>query len=395
MFLKKDCLLDEDGQRYLNAHNYSFKGLLHGSRPKKGWEPSSNVARACDCTFVVVTTFVASTSAFLLPRPLALLCLLTAGYIIGKLACSMFILILSVLVGKIHANQHERAVIYWSWFPCWKFVLCCLTCVVGGLTGHHLWENYWEQYSEVSLLKAYRGIDPSVVPGSQIQDAGAVDFVSSAGVDSEHAGCFMNAGTTYCVAPIVTNGTVQHSIGGAPRFGSFDYFAVGVDCCSCPDIDFRCGAWKHPLAEGGIRSTDLEARPFFRLAVDSWASTYRKTSSHPLFFEWVESPVAHWKNLRHRFLKRLLLAFALSVGVVLAFTLTLARLLQALVVHGIASPLNVPAPPEGFETAWARFLPDMLECYKETQLQQHAPSFAESPESLYGAVDTSSTSQSA
>ena len=73
-----------------------------------------------------------------------------------------------------------------------------------------------------------------MVPGSQIQDAGAVDFVSTAGVDSEHGGCFMNAGTTYCVAPIVTNGTIHHSIGGAPRYGSFDYFAVGVDCCSCP-----------------------------------------------------------------------------------------------------------------------------------------------------------------
>ena len=23
MFLKKDCLLDEDGQKYLNSHNYS------------------------------------------------------------------------------------------------------------------------------------------------------------------------------------------------------------------------------------------------------------------------------------------------------------------------------------------------------------------------------------
>ena len=65
--------------------------------------------------------------------------------------------------------------------------------------------------------QAYRGIDPSVVPGSQIQDAGAVDFASSAGIDSEHAGCFMNAGHTYCVAPIVTNGTMLHNIGGAPR----------------------------------------------------------------------------------------------------------------------------------------------------------------------------------
>ncbi|CAE7370982.1 CELF4 [Symbiodinium natans] len=394
MFLKKDCVLDDDGQKYLSSHNYSFKGLLHGSKPKPSWEPGSNVVRACDCTMAVVATFAVSMGAFLLPRVLAVLCILAAGYIIGRLACSMFILVLSVLVGKIHKNQHERAVVFWSWFPCWKFILCCLACLAGALTGHHLWQNYWQQYSDVSLLKAYHGIDPSVVPGSQIQDAGAVDFVA-AGVDSEHGGCFMNAGTTYCVAPIVTNGTIHHSVGGAPRYGSFDYFAVGVDCCSCPNINFRCGAWRHPWAEGGIRSTDLEARPFFRLAVDGWASTYRKTSSHPLFFEWVESPVAHWKSLRHQFLKRLLLALAMCSALVLAFTLTLSRVLQALVVHGFASPLNAPAPPEGFEAAWARFLPQMLESYKESQLQQNAPSFTESPESLYGAVDTSSTSQSA
>ena len=148
-------------------------------------------------------------------------------------------------------------------FPVWKFALCLLSVPVGSLVGHYLWQHYWQQYSEVSLLKAYRGIDPAVVPGSQIQDAGAVDF-ASAGIDSEHAGCFMNAGHTYCIAPIVTNGTMLHNIAGAPRYGSYDYFAVGVDCCSCPDINFRCGAWQHPWSEGGIRSTDLAARPFYR-----------------------------------------------------------------------------------------------------------------------------------
>ena len=41
--------------------------------------------------------------------------------------------------------------------------------------------------------------------------------------------------------------------------------------------------------------------------------------------------------------------------------------LQALVVHGYASPRDTPAPPQGFEGAWARFLPEMLESYKERQ----------------------------
>jgi hypothetical protein len=25
---------------------------------------------------------------------------------------------------------------------------------MGGFMGHHLWKNYWQQYSEISLLKA-------------------------------------------------------------------------------------------------------------------------------------------------------------------------------------------------------------------------------------------------
>ncbi len=32
--------------------------------------------------------------------------------------------------------------------------MCVLASAIGGFTGHHLWEHYWQQYSEVSLLKA-------------------------------------------------------------------------------------------------------------------------------------------------------------------------------------------------------------------------------------------------
>ena len=41
-------------------------------------------------------------------------------------------------------------------------------------------------------------------------------------------------------------------------------------------------------------------------------------------------------------------------------------LCQALVVHGWASPSCTPAPPQGFESAWQRFLPEMMDSYKET-----------------------------
>ena len=60
-----------------------------------------------------VATFAVSMGAFLLPWALAILCVLTAGYVIGKLACSMFILVLSVArlvraCGAMNTETHVR-----------------------------------------------------------------------------------------------------------------------------------------------------------------------------------------------------------------------------------------------------------------------------------------------
>ena len=66
-----------------------------------------------------------------------------------------------------------------------------------------------------------------------------------------------------------------------------------------------------------------------RLAVESWSSSYRKTSTHPLFFEWVESPMAHWKKLRQSFWKGLAFSALLFSAATFALSFTLARLQQA------------------------------------------------------------------
>mmetsp|Transcript_46769 Transcript_46769/g.84449 ORF Transcript_46769/g.84449 Transcript_46769/m.84449 type:complete len:388 (+) Transcript_46769:77-1240(+) len=365
-----------DEIRYLWIHNYNLAGIIEGAKPKKPtFEYSTNLQRAVQCTMPIVLTFWFSVIACLVWWPLAVLCRLVVGYIVGRLVCSLFVLLLSVVVGKIYKNHHEKSVVYWSWFPCWTFFLCFTAAIAGFITGGYLWVNYWQQYSEVSVLKAYRGIDPSFTPGQQIQDVGAVDFMKGTGLDKESAGCFLNAGSTYCIAPIVSNavsGSIDHSLGGAPEFGSYDYFAVGVNCCKCPGLDFQCGDWRNPSAHGGIRSTDVEARPFFRLAVDAWASANRKTVGHPIFLDWVESPVAHWADLHHRFFKNLAIAMVIPVILVLGFTLTLARLHQAMVVHGLASVKQTPAPPEGFESAWSRFLPEMLARYEEEEEERQA-----------------------
>lgn len=72
--------------------------------------------------------------------------------------------------------------------------------------------------------------------------------------------------------------------------GSFDYFAVGMDCCGCPNGEFRCGEWDNPLTHGGLRVLDDHKLLKYKLAVKQWESVWGQTAKQPLFFEWTLRP---------------------------------------------------------------------------------------------------------
>jgi len=111
----------------------------------------------------------------------------------------------------------------------------------------------------------YKDVNPSNIPGVRVQDAGLIEFSSFVEPDRGKGGCFMSKGDTYCLAPIVEGGEVLYGLQGTPRTGSYDYFAVGINCCTCPNRDFQCGDFRNPLANGGIRSLDTKSRPFYKL----------------------------------------------------------------------------------------------------------------------------------
>merc|ERR1719171_3482699 len=181
------------------------------------------------------------------------------------------------------------AFIYWCWWPFWAFVLSLSAMFAGIALGQYLWYEEFMPYATLSRLQTYGMINPRLVPGERLQDSGIVEFANGVGLDRSKGGCFVN-GRTYCVAPIIEGGALRSSLGDMPSSGGYDYFAVGVDCCSCPNQDFRCGEWNNPLALGGLRSVDKSARPFFKMAVDDWSASYGKNPRHPLFFEWVNNP---------------------------------------------------------------------------------------------------------
>mmetsp|Transcript_126088 Transcript_126088/g.288615 ORF Transcript_126088/g.288615 Transcript_126088/m.288615 type:complete len:155 (+) Transcript_126088:546-1010(+) len=119
-------------------------------------------------------------------------------------------------------------------------------------------------------------------------DAGRVYFTRGSKIDTSRGVAFKNL-DTYCVAPIVN---------GDSKPDTYDFWAVGINCCSSVAPDFRCGQYNNPSARSGIRLMRDDQRPFFRLAVQQAEAAFRLTAAHPLFFYWMQDPVAEMNEYR-------------------------------------------------------------------------------------------------
>merc|ERR1740138_1916629 len=95
----------------------------------------------------------------------------------------------------------------------------------------------------------------------------------------------------YCVAPIVmtnvTNGKTQEV-----AMKTYDFWAVGVNCCSGHVPDFKCGEYSNPDARWGLRVMDYDAREMFRLAVKEAEASFNIKAPHPIFVHWMMDPEA-------------------------------------------------------------------------------------------------------
>jgi len=289
-----------------------------------------------------------------------------------------------VLFHKLHKRVFRRPLVYWGWWPCWTFFFIVTAALVGAFVGRFLWKSTLSHYYEVKELQTYRNVNVDTVPGSQIMDAGMVTFGEGTSIDRNHGGCFVNLGHTYCVSPIVHNGEMPASLAGGPLTGSYDYFAVGIDCCTCPNQDFRCGEWRNPMTHGGLRSQDDLSRPFYRFAVDDFSASWNKESKHPLFFEWTHAPIFMWNNLWYWTMHCVVLAVCSPIPVVFLLAALAGQLLQHLVWKADASPLDAPRPPKGMEGLWATFLPEMVHQYQEEQ--KHLLSLPISPMPWYAST---------
>jgi len=335
-----------------------------------GKDPYSNdyaliFSTACQ----VSSAFIFAMAACMVSAPYSVFCWAVVACMIISRVVTFSVFLMAVLRGRYYKSFYQSSVMYWGWWPTWLLVFGLAGVFLGATTGSWLWSTALGPFYELQKLQKYRDINPEAVPGERIVDAGLVDFTPFVEMDRAKGGCFMNAGNTYCVAPIVNGGEVKYGTAGVPQTGSYDYFAVGINCCSCPNRDFQCGEWQNPLANSGIRSLDTKSRPYYQLALDDWQASYGKSAKHPMFFDWVQNAEFKWKEMYAKAISKCFMALAAAVSCAMILGFLLDKLLQTLGQWDYVSARVPLAPAPGLEVMTEVLLPKMFYRYMQEQTE--------------------------
>lgn len=202
--------------------------------------------------------------------------------------CLVFIGLLVVLVLAKLAYDHHRAYLRnpgrASLSQNWFAVLAITSFIAWGagvVCGDFNFVYNMEPFYNVAHMNQYPEVDPSAMKGNQIMDAGRVEFVKDAKLNRSMSMAFKNL-DWYCVVPIVS---------GKDSPASYDFWAIGMNCCDGDPTVFMCGEYNNQLARSGLRLMRDSQREYFRLAVQQAESAYGIKARHPLFFYWMQDPI--------------------------------------------------------------------------------------------------------
>eukprot|EP00913_Durusdinium_trenchii_P032945 g30841.t1 len=213
-----------------------------------------SVLKVLDVSWQAIAVFIAALLVQSMVHSKPLLIVVLGVFLIFPVM-ELLVLLIGVVAATIWRGVRWKAVVFWTWWPFWKVVLCVAAACVATSFGNYLWQ-------------------PS--QSGWLQDAGVMTFDRASGVNRMMTGCFVDT-TTFCIAAI-TSVTEKDGKLLPQDLSQYDLFMAGTDCCECPG-EFRCGDWNVPGAHlGGYRETDAAINKFYSLASQDFAAAYHKAS---------------------------------------------------------------------------------------------------------------------
>lgn len=185
-----------------------------------------------------------------------------------------------------------------TWFV-FIFITMAIAVALGVVFGNQIFTNFMTRYRDYTNLNDYNYVDVVRTRGQQLMDGGRLNFIEGTKLDLRKAIGFKNL-RTYCVVPL----TMANKHGVMNELSSYDFWAVGLDCCSGDNTDYHCGEFNNTKARGGLRLLEDDDRAFYRLAVQQAEGMYHINADHPLFLYWTEDPVGEmnsWKQDAYKF----------------------------------------------------------------------------------------------
>jgi len=247
----------------------------HGKRRRM------NLVAICGNIFVPWLVFSALYAAlsfsFHYQHPTAAWCVWGCGW--------LFVVISGGMAYRAKKKEKEA-----MWFNFSTIALLLAVILAGVLGDLNFWYNM-QPFYDIENLNTYPNVNPNVEKGQQLMDAGRAYFTTGARLQDRYAMGFKNL-DLFCVAPITVGDDPL------PDGSSYDFWAVGLNCCSGVASDFRCGEFNNLHARSGLRLMRDDQRPFFRLAVQQAEAAYNIKAVHPLFFYWMQDPVAEMNSYR-------------------------------------------------------------------------------------------------
>lgn len=317
-----------NGQQLGNFQGLPYGASSYGNAPPVRFDDGTkmpftyrrrvNLTVLMLCLFIPVLLFalVCGSLSFSVHHDVPLLTWSIVG--LGAIATGAIGFLAFMAVKQRYSDGDVTRESYWYIFLAVTMLLAYIFAIFLGLV------NFWSNmlpYLELQSLSVHPAVDTTTMTAQQLMDVGRVTFTEGTKLDSKKSIGFKNV-DRYCVAPIVPP--------DGKKLESYDFWAIGLNCCSGSTADFHCGEFDNPQARSGLRLMRADQRGFYRLAVQQAEATYGIEAKHPLFFYWMQNAQAELEAYRGDAVRYFILGLGSSFSCQLLFLMGAVLIYQKL-----------------------------------------------------------------